>query len=187
MTKPGTYRVLDESPVAMVDAKRHWTAAARAPLERTARTYHATIRYSELAEEIQEATGIRTRMLMHYWIGEVLGAVSHECRRRGEPMLSALCVDGEGSVGPGYGGLLAEIGIPVHDDLDAHAANERLLCYQHFQAEGLPADGGRPALTRQLAEKRRRIRQAKVASAPRPLCPTCLIALPLNEICGNCD
>ena len=138
----------DGTPVAMADARRRWIVAARPVLERVARTYHAIIRYSELAEDVQEVTGIRTRMLMHYWIGEVLGAVSHESRRRGEPMLSALCVDSEGSVGPGYGGLLAEYG-PVPEDLDTHAADERLACYRYFHAEGIPADGGRPALTRQ--------------------------------------
>jgi hypothetical protein len=187
MAEPGTYRVSDGAPVPMALAKQGWTIAARPALERVARTYRATIRYSELAEEIQEATGVRTRMLMHYWIGQVLGTVSHECRRQGQPMLSALCVDVEGSVGPGFGGLLAELGIPVPDDLDTHAADERLACYRHFHAAGLPADGGRPALTKQLADKRRRIAQSSAATAPRPICPNCFMSLPLNGVCGNCD
>jgi len=37
-------------------------------------------------------------------------------------MLSALCVDSEGSVGPGYGGLLAGLGISVPEHRDTHAA-----------------------------------------------------------------
>jgi hypothetical protein len=135
---------------------------------------------------VQAAAGVRTKMLMHYWIGEVLGAVSLDCRRHGEPLLSSLCVDTSGSVGPGYGALIAEVEGTVPADLDMHAADERLACYRYFGAE-LPADGGRPALTPQLSEWRRRAARRAEEAGPRGVCPTCFMTLPLNGVCGNCS
>ncbi|MGC8474019.1 MAG: hypothetical protein ACP5PW_06385 [Candidatus Dormibacteria bacterium] len=151
-----------------------------------ARTYRATIRYSELAEEVQEKTGVRTRMLMHYWIGEVLGRVSHDCRAKGEPLLSALCVDAGGSVGPCYGALIAELEGMAPSDADDHAAEERLYCYRHFGAT-LPPDGGRPALTPQMLARRRRERRTGGGPRPPRMCPNCHLALPAKGICDLCS
>ena len=66
----------------MEDAKRVWVDRAREALVATARTYNALIEYGELAEAVQAESGIRTKMLVHYWIGDVLGRVSRECHRR---------------------------------------------------------------------------------------------------------
>ena len=101
---------------------------------------------------MQLASGIRTTRLLQHWIGDVLGTVSRDCHKAGEPLLSALCVrTTDGSVGPGYGIAVVEnFGGEPPDDLDMHAAEERLQCYQYFGAE-LPPDGGKPALTKQLA------------------------------------
>ena len=44
-------------------------------------------------------------------------------------------------------------GGPLPGDLDMHAAEERLRCYQSFGAD-LPPGGGRPALTPQIAARR---------------------------------
>lgn len=74
-------------------------SAARERLIATARVYHAVTTYKELAQEIQVDTGVRTRMLLMNWIGAVLGLVAEDCAKRGEPLLSALCVNQEGSVG----------------------------------------------------------------------------------------
>jgi hypothetical protein len=52
------------------------------------------------------------------------------------------------------------------------------------ESADLPADGGRPALTPQVAERRERQRRQEV-SAPR-LCPACLIELPLSGLCDTC-
>ncbi|WP_109529963.1 hypothetical protein [Nocardia aurea] len=43
------------------------------------------VTYGELAETVQDVTGIRTRMQMRNWIGKVLAEVVRECVRRGEP------------------------------------------------------------------------------------------------------
>jgi hypothetical protein len=167
-------------------AKDAWAVAARPVLERTARTYHATVSYGDLAKQVQVDSGIRTKTLMHYWIGGVLGRIAGHCYRGGEPLLSALCVDASGSVGPGYGVALAETyGGPLPEDLDIHAANERLRSYRHFGAE-LPPGGGVPALTPKLAAARRRARQRSTDAPDRAFCPTCHLMLPRTGQCDNC-
>jgi hypothetical protein len=186
MIRPGTYRESDGSAVAFQAAKRAWAEAARSALLRTATVYHGWISYGDLAEEVQRVSGIRTRALMHYWIGEVLGMVSHQCHARGEPLLSSLCVDASGSVGPGYRSLLSELGAsPDSGDLDEHAAAERLRCYQHFGA-ALPVDGGRPALTPKLKAVRERARQRSRPVCERKYCPRCHVMLPLSGQCDFC-
>jgi hypothetical protein len=184
---PGTYREVDASPVAMLDAKVAWAAVAREVLERVAREYQGLINYGDLAEEIQDRSGIRTRMLMHYWIGDVLGMVSRECHRRREPLLSSLCVHQDGTIGDGYAWALAETyGGEAPDDLDMHAAEERLKCYRHFGAP-MPPGGGSPVLTPQVASRRRAAARRARDESPRPVCPTCHLALPATGQCDFCS
>lgn len=186
VTAPGTYRESDGSAVEFEQAKTAWTAVARPALLRTAATYHGTISYGDLAEEVQSVSGIRTRMLMHYWIGDVLGRVARACYAAREPLLSSLCVDASGSVGDGYRVALQETyGPPMPDDLDSHAAEERLKCYQRFGAT-LPPGGGAPALTPKLRASRERARQRASVAQKRAVCPTCHIVLPLSGQCDYC-
>ena len=74
MTTPGTYRESDQSAVTFPDAIAAWVVVARPALHRTARTYNAVISYTELSEEAQATSGIRTKMLIQHWIGQVLGS-----------------------------------------------------------------------------------------------------------------
>jgi hypothetical protein len=132
-------------------------------------TYHATITYKDLAEEVQATSGIRTRRLLQNWIGDVLGTVAEDCHQAGEPLLSALCVRADGTVGPGYGKAVVDnFGGDPPDDLDMHAAVERLECHRFFGAQ-LPADGGSPALTPLVAAARRHL------------------MLPISGQCDNCS
>jgi hypothetical protein len=173
VTLPGTYRVSDEAPVPNAEAIAAWALVAREELQRTAGNYHATITYSELAEAVQVGTGIRTKRLLQHWIGHVLGAVAASCHGKSEPLLSSLCVNAEGSVGPGYEvALLQTYGPPAPQDLDRHAAEERLQCHRYFGAE-MPTAGGVAALTPKLAQQRARARQKQLAEAPRDVCPNC--------------
>src|SRR6476619_1258445 len=98
-TLPSTYREIDSSPIELEQAKEQWAAAARPELERVARTYGAVMSSSELAEAVQASTGITTRKRTHHWIGDVLGRVGADCHARGEPLLSALCVQKDGKIG----------------------------------------------------------------------------------------
>lgn len=188
MKGPGTYRVSDGSPVDFQEAISAWTAAALPVLELVAHTYRATITYKELADEVQETTGIRTRVLMMHWIGQVLGGASRQSHRRGQPMLSALCVHSDGTVGEGYGEAVVEnYGGSPPADLDMHAAEERLRCYQYFGAD-LPPGGGTPALTPQVAARREwKASQARPQNPDQPSCPRCHITLPVSGICDYCS
>src|ERR1035441_121606 len=101
-TVAGTVRMADGKPVLFPDAVHAWVLAARPVLEGIARRYGALITYKELAEEAQVMSGIRTGAPMRRWIGCVLGGVAVQCHREGEPLLSALCVHQDGTIGDGY-------------------------------------------------------------------------------------
>ena len=158
---------------------------------------------------MQEATGITTTQLMHQWIGDVLGRVTEDCQSRGEPLLSALCVTAQGSVGQGYADAVEQARGIRPADPDDHAAKERLSCYRHWKATGLPRDGGTPLRTAHFKPVRkvssskptprvagapkttsRRPTAAKATPAepkPMPLCPTCFTQVPASGVCDYCD
>ncbi len=180
------------------DATREeWAAAAREVLLRAARRYRATVTYKELAIEVQRLSGIRTKQLMHHWIGEVLGRTALVNAERDEPLLCSLCVTEGDRVGEGYAVAVQAAYGDKPDNPNAHAAKERLECYRFFDAVGLPADGGtvappkpvtvrtttkRAAAPRQTAAKR----PTKPADRPPEICPTCFMAIPRSGVCDNC-
>ena len=171
----------NEVPVKL--ARAAWVSAARPLLERTARTYNATITYGDLAREVQETTGITTKQLIHYSIGEI----AFECQRPDEPMLSSLVVSAEETVGPGYEWAIHQVygDLPI-EDLQLHAAEERLKCYRYFGAT-LPRDGGVPTLTPKVADRRRRARsRGRASEQSTKYCPNCHLALPASGQCDMC-
>jgi hypothetical protein len=171
----------------MEQAQQEWAAAARPELVQVARSYGEVIRYAELAEAVQASTGIRTRKLMHHWIGDVLTRVGSDCHTRGEPLLSSLCVQKDGAIGDGYGVALAKNGGgDPPTDLELQAAEERLRCYQHFGAT-MPADGGRAQFTPEVTARRRKAAKQAKEDAPKATCPTCNIVLPAVGHCYYCD
>jgi hypothetical protein len=185
--KPGPYRESDGSPVTVDDAKAAWTALARQALENVAHVYRGIINYGALAEEVQSSSGIRTRQVAHHWIGDVLVGVTSGCASNGEPLLSALCVRQDGSIGDGYGVALVETyGGLAPDDLEMAAAEERLRCYQYFGAP-MPADGGRPVLTPTVAARRRVASRRAREDRVRPSCPSCHIRLSVSGECEYCN
>ena len=113
----------------MADAKAAWAGIARRVLIRTARQ-GGSISYKELADAVQVASGVRTRMLFRWWIGDVLTLVSELCDRRSEPELAALCVRQDGSIGAGFGEGTSP------PDREARAAAERARCYDFFRQRG---------------------------------------------------
>jgi len=170
--------------------------------------YRATLTYTQLGAAVQESTGITTTQLVHQWIGDVLGRVTEECHLRGEPLLSALCVSAQGSVGQGYAEAVERArGTRPHDP-DGHAAQERLSCYRHWQATGLPSDGGTALRTAHFtpARKAGASKRAPRAANPRKtsvrkstptrpvpeptpiaLCPRCFTQVPASGVCDYCD
>jgi hypothetical protein len=181
---PGTWRPDDGSAFPFAKARELWAVAARDVLIATARRYHAYVTYGELALAVQKESGVETRSQMRNWIGGVLGMVADDCRRRGEPALTALCVRQDETVGDGYRYVIESAGERVPEDLDQHAAEARLECYRFFGAE-LPENGGRPALTRRVAEARKRA--AKAQPERPPICRTCFTQLPRTGQCDNCS
>lgn len=173
----GTWREAAEA--GSETAREAWSEAAREVLLEAAGRYRSVVTYKELAYQVQYRTGIRTGQLMHYWIGDVLGRVSADCARRGEPLLSSLCVNAEGSVGAGYAPAAGDAYGETPGDPDDHAARERLECHRRFNASDLPPDGGSPAPVRVRVERKARER-------PVATCPTCHMQLPATGICDEC-
>ena len=189
MVQRGYRRESDGSPVKAGEAHEIWADEAYPLLIGVACTYHAVITYKELAEKVQETSGIRTSALLHNWIGTVLGKVVRAAHRRGDPPLTALVVRGDnGMVGEGYKEVLRVAGKPPVEDVierEHHAAEARLECYRRFGAT-LPPDGGRPALAPRLQATVER-RRAREGGAPPRVCPTCFVQLPATGACDSCD
>ena len=168
-------------------ARAAWAEAARIELLEVAGHYQGTIASKDLALKVQHRSGIRTSQRAHYWIGDILGRVSAECAERGEPLLSALCVNAEGSVGDTYAATVLAIRGETPDDPDIHAAQERLALHQLYDAHGLPAEGGNAELTPRLAASRARARKLRIAERVAPTCPNCYTELPATGPCNYCD
>lgn len=177
-----TRRASEGAPVDLAEAKAAWARSARPVLEKVAADYNGFLTYQQLAEMVQEDSGIVTGVPFRHWIGGVLGAVAR-AQAPDEPILTSLVVRANGSVGDGYAIPLEERGEEMPSDLDLHAAAERLKCYEHYGAQ-LPADGGSPQLTPQVLERRQR--SSRPASEHRSVCPTCHMVVPLSGECDYC-
>jgi hypothetical protein len=176
----------DAAEVGDEASRTAWALAARDVLVETAQNYHSVITSKDLAAQVMERSNIHTSRPTHYWIGDVLGRVSADCAERDEPLLSALCVNAEGSVGKAYEGVVVAARGSQTGDADDHASTERLECYRHFGAD-MPKGGGVRALTPRLSASRSRERRARAAEKMPPLCPTCHTAVPSTGICDYCD
>lgn len=174
----------DLGPEAARDA---WAEAARVVLQETAKSYQSVLTHKELAAAVQQRSLVRTRQQPHYWIEDVLVRVTAECSRRSEPLVSALAVNSEGSVGEKYGIAVTTATGETFADPDDHAARQRLACYRHFEAAGLPADGGFAELTPRQAGIRDRARKQRIAERVAPQCPKCHMQLPATMECNYCE
>jgi ribosomal protein L32 len=180
-----------EAPVDAADigddaARTAWAVAAREVLLETAAKYHSVITSKELAAAVMERSNIHTKRPSHYWIQDVLARVATTCAERGEPLLSSLCVNADGSVGASYAATVIAARGSLDVDADDHAARERLECHRAFDAD-LPSGGGNWALTPRLSASRSRERRAAAAEKMPPLCPKCHTAVPSTGICDYCD
>lgn len=180
----GTYRTSDGSKVEFADALAMWIPIAYDELLSVARTYNRWTTYQALTDQVQEVSGVRTKMLIGNWSGRLLEQVAVLARDRGEPPLTALCVHQDGTIGEGYRRAPKSVVSDPDADVEQLAAEHRLLCYRAY-ANDLPADGGQATVTPQVAEARARQRRAN--PAPRPLCPTHFVELSATGICDMCD
>ncbi len=212
-SETATARWVNASVIGAEASRATWALAARERLLETAREYHATISYKDLADFVQERSLVRTTQLHMHWIGDVLSRVSVSCIENGEPLLSSLCVDSRGRVGPGYTVVVEDHRREPLPHPDEHAARERLQCYRYFGAD-LPEGGGVVAMplveqparadraprvrrtTAPVEPKPRKISAARVtaeAAAAAPLaatasiCPVHFTVLPATGVCDDCE
>lgn len=173
--------------VAKAEAVAEWADVAFTVLQEVAATYGAVIYYQDLADRVQDQTGVRTSMLLMNWIGSVLDTVLHRAVSDGKPPLTALVVRStDGGVGDGYDqSLLLNRGRPSSspEERERLAAEDRLTCYQ-FYASDVPRDA-RPQLTAQLQRRRQRAQSTSERPAPAT-CQTCYMQLPLSGRCDSC-
>lgn len=175
------------------DAAVAWALAAHEVLAETATGYGHFVTVDELAERVQEMSGVHTDAPTRTWMDAILRKVARRCHGAGEPPLTALCVRADHTVGNSYKYVLELAALPTPEDLELHAAYARWQCYQIFGAE-VPAEGGVPPLTPKVAAKRRgtsAVRTAQPEPEPEPearaaVCPDCFIQLPATGICQYC-
>lgn len=179
-------------------AQPYWAKHAYEVLVETAGRYNAVITYSELADEVQQRSGLHSTTQMRNWIGGLLADLAKVNHVRSEPPLTSLVVHkDDGRVGAGYDEALRLAGEHVSDDPDERensAAAARLECYRHWGAD-VP-DGAVPTVhtrTRAPRERATSTRAARPARTPAPVerrgavCPTCFMEMPVSGTCPNCD
>ncbi|MGO4604635.1 hypothetical protein [Terrabacter sp. 2YAF2] len=173
-------------------AQPYWAKAAYEVLVETAGRYNAVITYSELAEQVQRRSSLRTKSQMRNWIGGLLVDLVKVNHVRNEPPLASLVVHkDDGQVGAAYDEVLRVAGeSPASDPLEREnrAAAARLECYRHWGAD-VPADA-QPTLSVRARVVRARTPVARTVHAEErrgAVCPTCFMEMPVSGACPNCD
>lgn len=177
---PGTWSVATGEPLKWPQAVAVWSTAATPVLVKVAERYNGRITYTELADAVQAQTGVRTKMLLSNWIGQVLEAVALDCRANQTVLLTALCVHQDGTVGEGYAKAASYFGVKPADP-EMHAAQVRLDCYRRYAVD-MPDDGGVPQLTPEEEDRRK----ASAPTLPPPICPIHHTVLPKSGQCDDC-
>ncbi len=202
--RQGFWREPSGIPTSEAIALEAWVTEAYDVLGTVAFDYHGVLTTADLAEQVQDSSGIRTSRPATAWLGKVLLPVAHLCRRNGEPPLTALVVDPHtGWVGEAYDDVLrVDDRLPILEPVkrEMHAAAARLECYRW--AGSAPADGGEPAAVPEPLSKRARTPRAaaaaktakpvlkpRIAASDRPVtvCERCFMAIPATGLCDNCD
>ncbi|MFI9508673.1 hypothetical protein [Nocardia sp. NPDC052566] len=189
-TTAGAWRAGDGAAVSLREATVAWALAAHAELSEIATGYGHFITVSELAERVQESSGVHTGAPTRTWMDAILRKIARRCHKAGEPPLTALCVRQNHTVGDTYKYVLELAGLPIPDDLELHAAYARRQCYEYYGAV-MPADGGVPPLTPKVAGRRRTASTIKQAEPePQPtreaVCEECFTQLPASGTCYYC-
>ncbi|GAB2622673.1 hypothetical protein GCM10027067_38540 [Pseudactinotalea suaedae] len=187
---PGSFASPDEIRwVGTNEGRPVWADVALHVLIGVASRYGAVISYSDLAAQVQEQSGLRTRVPLRNWIGGMLAEVVHRCHREGLPPLTSLVVHkDDGQVGVGYDEVLTVLGIaPTDDQLEreTYAAEGRLACYRRW-ANDVPPNAT-ATLTAEFERSVQWRRRRSATPVPPALCPTCSIQLPASGGCDYCS
>ncbi|WP_433670611.1 hypothetical protein ACQP06_04225 [Nocardia sp. CA-136227] len=191
-TTSGAWRIDDRTAVTFRDAAVAWSLAAHEVLAECASGYGHFVTVNELAERVQEMSGIRTDAPTRTWMDAILRKVARRCHNAGEPPLTALCVKQNHKVSDSYKYVLELAHLPVPADLEVHAAYARWQCYAAYGAE-IPTDGGIPPLIPRNGGAPRRVTAAGPVPAAKPepearkaVCVNCFTELPANGVCYYC-
>lgn len=189
-----------------------WSRAAVELLTETATEYNRVLTTNEFAEEVQTRAGAWANVTSKTWVRKVLAVVTLKCTKEEWPYLASLVVrPSDGKPGPWYFDVLTETGPGTSNDEIHHAAEQRLACYQYFEAEDLPEE---PEITLDPLRARRlvqhldtvaapsdRLRSSRPTPAPKPpspvkrpsleerrgsVCESCFMEMPLSGTCPNC-
>jgi hypothetical protein len=188
-TTSGAWRTIDGETVSFRDASVAWALAAHEVLIETASNYGHFVTIEELAQRVQEMSGVRTSAPTRTWMDAMLRKVARRCHGAGEPPLTALCVRANHAVTDSYKYVLELAALPVPDDLEVHAAYARWQCYA---THGTDVPAGIPPLTPKVAARRAgntakvRTEAPVVAQSRMQLCEECFIQLPASGVCGFC-
>jgi hypothetical protein len=174
----------DGDVVSWPEAQSAWSVVARDALVESAGRYGSFLTYKELAGQVQDATGIRTRSLVHNWIGEVLRGVSEAQAGTDEPLLTSLVVRADQTIGVGFDEAVEARDGSAPEDLEDRAAAERLACYRYFGAT-VP-ENAKPALTPKVKAARLADHEARRLAEPVKICPICFVQLPRTGQCDAC-
>jgi hypothetical protein len=112
----------------------------KARLRALAGSYHATITYKELGEEVQKVTGIKMRVLLMNWIGQVPGGVSRESHLKGQPLLSPEPAPAGPVFGANFGPALVLIFASVSSARRSGMARSRVELFEQIRRDQRAGD-----------------------------------------------
>ncbi|MET8873056.1 hypothetical protein [Nocardia sp. NPDC004604] len=185
----GAWRVGDGDPVSLREATVAWAIAAHAELAEIATGYGHFITVGELAERVQDVSGVQTGAPTRTWMAAILRKVARRCHNAGEPPLTSLCVQDNHTVGDTYKYVLELAGLPIPNDLELHASYARWQCYEHYGAT-MPVDLAVPPLIPKVAGRRHSAGATAQEAKPQPtrpaVCAQCFIQLPASGTCQYC-
>ncbi|WP_405488979.1 hypothetical protein [Nocardia sp. NBC_00511] len=168
-----------------------WALAAHEVLAESATGYGYFVTVNELADRVQEMSGIRTDAPTRTWMDAILRKVARRCHNSAEPPLTALCVKQNHKVSESYKYVLELAHLPIPTDLEVHAAYARWQCYAAYGAD-IPNDGGIPPLIPRNGGVPRVVTASAVApvkpdpEARKAVCANCFTELPANGVCYYC-
>lgn len=179
--------------VDQVSAVKAWAHAAHEVLVATAARPRGAIDQTTLARLVQQRSGIATKQPAAKWIAPLLGVIARHCNENGEPMLPALVVRRDGTVGPMWDEVLRYARIaPPAEGREAHAATQRAACQQRWAGAAVPEApattkkptvvGAKPAAAKTTARRTEK-REPLQGNA----CPRCFMQMSLTGVCDNCD
>jgi len=168
---PTIYRVRDARPMTWGDAMRAWAPIAQRVLYETSVSDRATITLEELAEIVQEESGVRTKEAVSTWITRLTDRVT-----AADPDIP-IPVPPAPTKARATRAAAPKRAKPATGATPTAAASSATIT---GSTPAVPATSAAPKAT--AAPKRPRGAEPEVT-----ICPTCFMALPASGICDNCS